>query len=252
MPLELQELGPKDEALFQKVAFCEDAAYSTPFNGIWTIFNPTALYATPAESILACASRQWAHHLSDQPSSHWLQIVDTETGEVAAGANWVIYDEEKPYDKPERREVGAPWIPENEGRSVVEKALRGWYEIRFARMNKPHVLLNIAFTHPKHRRRGAGRLFMEWGVKKADELRVESFIEATDEGVLLYENYGYRVMEPFVMDAKPENGEELDEGWKRMYKACDLPFHGAFMWRPVGGKWTEDTKAPWEVSNGQI
>ena len=33
------------------------------------------------------------------------------------------------------------------------------------------------FTHPDHRRRGAGTLLMDWGIKLADQWGLESFIQ---------------------------------------------------------------------------
>jgi hypothetical protein len=78
-----------------------------------------------------------------------------------------------------------------------------------ARINEPHIceahsreslvplcrlissllgaVLNFCFTHAKHPDRGARRLVMKWGIKKADELDLPSYVEATDIGLKLYQ-----------------------------------------------------------------
>ena len=52
-------------------------------------------------------------------------------------------------------------------------------------------MLDICFVHPEYRRRGVGRLLMAWGINKADEMGLESYIDATEAGMPLYETCGY-------------------------------------------------------------
>ena len=73
--------------------------------------------------------------------------------------------------------------------------------------------LQVCFTHPDQRCRGAGNLIMDWGVKKADELGVESFIEATKIGKRLYENNGFVLVS---IDAVDTNIQDPSEDWKDM------------------------------------
>ncbi|KAL8669398.1 MAG: hypothetical protein Q9168_006010 [Polycauliona sp. 1 TL-2023] len=64
-------------------------------------------------------------------------------------------------------------------------------------------------VHPEHRRRGVGSQLINWGVKEADRLNLESFIEATDLGKLAYEACGFvyagtNYMESAKRNASPE------------------------------------------------
>ncbi|KAL8923918.1 MAG: hypothetical protein Q9208_004355 [Pyrenodesmia sp. 3 TL-2023] len=103
------------------------------------------------------------------------------------------------------------------------------------------AVLEICYVHPEYRRRGAGSLMVEWGTKKADEMGVEAFVEATEVGVPLYEKHGFHLMNEFVLRGELE---DMDEGLKKLQE--ELTWHGYYMWRPKGGKYVEgETVAPW-------
>jgi GNAT superfamily N-acetyltransferase len=95
---------------------------------------------------------------------------------------------------------------------------------------------------PEHRRKGVGRLLMDWGVKKADELGVEAWMEASSLGRLLYENVGFKVLLKLVWDT---HKIDADDDWRRMeHELTPPPF--CVMWRP-SSKEKETTKMPWEL-----
>ena len=47
-------------------------------------------------------------------------------------------------------------------------------------------------VHPKHQRRGIGRLLVQWGVDVAEQLKLPIYLEATFEGMRLYEKVGFK------------------------------------------------------------
>jgi hypothetical protein len=51
---------------------------------------------------------------------------------------------------------------------------------------RPYCLLKNLCTHPVFQRKGAAIALVEWGVKKADELRIPVYLEASDVGYGLY------------------------------------------------------------------
>lgn len=103
-------------------------------------------------------------------------------------------------------------------------------------MSSRSTVLNFCFTQPKHRRRGVGRLLMEWGIKKADELGLPSYIEATDIGLKLYEAYGFKVEGELDLDATTENPSEE---FTKLREKLGCPIHGWFMRRPKYGKYEQ-------------
>ncbi len=104
----------------------------------------------------------------------------------------------------------------------------------------PIPVLNNSFTHPAHRRHGAGKLLMEWGIRKADELGLETYIEASPLGSTLYRKHGFRIVGE--ADVQPDASmEEDDEEWRRCRERMS-PLRFAIMKRPVGGRWEEGTE----------
>ena len=90
--------------------------------------------------------------------------------------------------------------------------------------------LNVAFTHPEHRRQGAGNMLMEWGTKKADEMGLETWVDATPSGEELYKKHSFVIVR--FKDLQPRM-ENPSEDWKQMEKHV-MPLRGTLMWRPVG------------------
>lgn len=79
--------------------------------------------------------------------------------------------------------------------------------------------LNIAFTVPEWRRHGAGNLVMEWGFRKADEIGVDSFIEASEKGKFLYKKWGFLHFDTITVNTKINNNPS--EEWERLER--ELP-----------------------------
>ena len=81
-----------------------------------------------------------------------------------------------------------------------------------------HLVVNICCVSPKHRRRGAGRLLLEWGCKVGDEKDLEGFVESTEDGVKLYESAGFVKIESFVIDPTlPDNKTKEDAAdWMKL------------------------------------
>ena len=47
-------------------------------------------------------------------------------------------------------------------------------------------------VHPRHQRRGIGRLLVQWGIDIAERLDLPIYLEATLEGMRLYEHAGFK------------------------------------------------------------
>lgn len=81
---------------------------------------------------------------------------------------------------------------------------------------------------------------MQWGIDKADELGIDSYIEGSPEGRLLYEKFGYIYTGFFSIkrtDSPP------DEEWKKLEKQWPLEYQ--WMWRPKMGKQEPTQPYPW-------
>ena len=106
-------------------------------------------------------------------------------------------------------------------------------------------MLALCFVHPEHRRRGAASLLVGWGTKKADELGIEAFVEATDDGKPCYEALGFIYMNTFYLESARRNPSRK---WMELERDLRTPIHSYLMWRPKGGKYEEGrTLVPWEA-----
>lgn len=76
-------------------------------------------------------------------------------------------------------------------------------------------------------------MIVEWGCKVADEKGLEAYVEATLDGVRLYESSGFRQVEAFVLDAQlPRSFQEQAAAWN---EARSKVLRRRFPWYLCGG-----------------
>ena len=150
-----------------------------------------------------------------------------------------------------------------EPREFANKILDDWLIPRYSKMTRPHMrasllsnppyllpnksipqltakpsylVLSILYVHPQHRRRGVASMLIEWGFQKADDLGIESIVEATAEGRPCYMANGFRYISTFHCD--PTKNDESAE-WLALSRRLQTPIPLFLMWRPKGGKYVE-------------
>ncbi|CAJ2500591.1 Uu.00g034440.m01.CDS01 [Anthostomella pinea] len=199
MPLELQEVNAETD--FPALARSMFESYEDP---------PQKFFHAREDAIQEAADRLKLWHTHD-PSSYWQKIVDTEKdGKIAGGALWNIH-KENPFANPSHPKM--TWFPDDSSREWVGQALANHSVPRARVAQRPHVYLFIIFTHPDYRRRGVGQQFMDWGIKEADKLGSEFFLDSTPYGRPLYEANGFVYVEENV---NVPHREDPDETWKKL------------------------------------
>lgn len=93
--------------------------------------------------------------------------------------------------------------------TYVSWIMEQFFGRRRERVQGPAVLLDMCFCAPSYHRRGAGKQLVQWGTKKADELGLTAFVEASLTGRRLYESCGFVVMEDVCLE-----GGKVKEEWK--------------------------------------
>ncbi|KAL5337415.1 hypothetical protein BJX70DRAFT_245963 [Aspergillus crustosus] len=212
-------------------------SFENPFQGILRLFFPI-LNNDRASSLKNCTAGQLAEYHQEQPNVTWITIRDTEDeNRVAAGAKWYFFDE-NPFLQEQDHE--ASWYPEGVGREWATLASRQFEEPRETMGRRGHAFLHIAFTHPSYRRQGLGKIFMEWGLRIADERNLECWLDATPHGVPLYKAFGFREILLNRVKPVPERELSAEEGeeWT-YYERTLLPIDTVVMWRPPGGVFVE-------------
>ncbi|PVI03776.1 acyl-CoA N-acyltransferase [Periconia macrospinosa] len=137
--------------------------------------------------------------LKEEPDLRLLKVVDTELNDkVVACAKWRINEKERTE---EEIQTMLP-VPDRENDSAVSIELQEYLaRVRRKYMGtKPFVFLSLLVVHPDHQRRGAGAQLLQWGIEKADELRLPCFLESSDAGKPLYLKYGFEPLEVTTWD----------------------------------------------------
>ncbi|MCJ1310747.1 RNA polymerase II transcription factor B 52 kDa subunit [Agyrium rufum] len=184
----------------------------------------------------------------EDPTSQWIKkITDTNSDKVIVAAMWHIF-RTNPYEGASNEPLSADWWPKDSGgKKLTELLLREFTGRMLRRTRRAYMrmsnlsLHDRCFTHPDHRKRGAGSLLVRWGVEKADELGLDSFVEATNSCTSLYERHGFVASDSF--NIKTER-DDASEDWMKLVKELSIEY--TFLWKLKYGKWVDgETTFPW-------
>jgi len=240
MSFKIQDVS---EADFAAVVRCMWYTYEHPLQDLYRIFCPENATgcSTREESIEESIKRFWEWHTSD-PTSNWIQVRDDATNEVIGGALWKI-NKTNPYENAQDEE--AYWQPEGGQREFANQVLEQHEHARSQMATRPHVYLNIIFTHPDHQRRGIGQQLLQWGIDKAAELDFELWLNSWKHGRALYEKNGFVTVSHHITKPKTEHP---DEAWKAFEREL-TDMEEWVMWRPKDGPYVEGKSVkPWEAA----
>ncbi|KAI4610175.1 hypothetical protein J4E83_008401 [Alternaria metachromatica] len=74
----------------------------------------------------------------------------------------------------------------------------------------PYFMLNSLATHPDHQGRGAAKMMLDWGMQKADEEGLITYLDSTMTGRPVYERRGFALVKTLEWDRVPWGGEGKD------------------------------------------
>lgn len=136
--------------------------------------------------------------LSDK-SVAYVVVRDSQSKALVSVARWHLQTKDKSLQDIQDEDVAAR--QKRDGQDPVSGAnLSAINDFRDAQakgkrdtlQGRAHVKLGSLVTHPDYRGRGAGTLALNWGLQKADELGVPTYLEATDKGRPLYLKHGFK------------------------------------------------------------
>ena len=254
MPLELRQVTSANEVPEIVEGWMENEAH---------LFQPlvSVNWGTDESShkdrVADLSARQWFTH-STTPGSVWLKVVDTDLGDkVVAASQWRIRT--KIALSEAQQPVRAYWLPPDPARKFFEVMRSNFSAVRNGpTRQKQHVRKSIArfdtmetkldtpnlltnYTRAEHHRRGANTLMIEWGTRKADELGLEAWLEATPLGSMIYARHGFGFLNMVELYPSAELREDNDK-WRHWEEATkDLRM--AVMKRPINGVWNDRVDA---------
>ncbi|KAF8853522.1 hypothetical protein BDZ45DRAFT_657901 [Acephala macrosclerotiorum] len=241
MPLELSVATEDD--IPQIIRFQYAAFHS--INPMHRLIYPSPL-PVPDSIIRSTIDRTLKAWREDQKHITWAIVKDTDTkvkdvfgdGEVkervVAAAKWIIWPPGEALKEGEKRwpdKIDASWVKPSEDpekpnlgngaaddKEYVEWVMEEFFSRRRERIVGSAVLLDVCCTDPEYHRRGAGKMLVQWGTGRADELGVKAFVEASLEGRRLYESCGFVMVEDVVL-----KGGEVRKKWEG-YEDADWGF----------------------------
>ncbi|MCJ1476051.1 hypothetical protein MMC13_004716 [Lambiella insularis] len=145
------------------------------------------------------------------PDSVFVKITDTERdNELIALARWYIYKHERPESEWNKKNETTDW---GEGANVdaVETFMGELHKRRKQYIaGRPHCLLSLLVTDPKHQRKGAGNMLVKWGTDIADELGIDCYLEGSAAGYQLYRENGFQDVDYVDMDMAKYGSEGVE------------------------------------------
>lgn len=164
---------------------------------LMSVFYPNGMSANDGEHSKADTLKAMR---KNKPTEQILYIkaIDTDLPQdkqIVSTAKWQIYplarsDEELDRDEKE----GSRDNMFSEGANV--EAMKAFFaELAQRRRERfggdPYMLLSILAVHPDHQRRGLGVKQLEYGLQKADEMGLQTYLESSPKGKGLYAKYGF-------------------------------------------------------------
>ncbi|KAE9372024.1 acyl-CoA N-acyltransferase [Stipitochalara longipes BDJ] len=189
MPLTLSLATPADLPALVRAQFA--AFHPTDTLHVLIYPSPVPVPESVIEKTVLRQQEAWKDNLT------WIKVTDDETNQVVAGAKWIFWPRSGGWPEGE----GERW----QGSFDVDAVKK----MRKERIQGPAALLDMCYVHPGWQGKGAGKLLVQWGVEKADEMGLKSFVEASPSGRPLYEKFGFVVGEHHLL-----NGESVREEWK--------------------------------------
>ncbi|KAF1845592.1 uncharacterized protein K460DRAFT_366449 [Cucurbitaria berberidis CBS 394.84] len=203
MPLEIHPVQESDFADFVRIQMAAFAGGG----GITSLLTPTPLPFDYVQKSIDKHIKSWR----DEPDVHYLKVIDTDLGgKMIAGGKWRVNEKERTEEQIQSM-LPIPGIDE-EGRPGAQDFM--WFLTRARREymgRKPFYFLHILVTDPEHHRRGAGAMLIAWGLKKADNAQLPSYLESSPMGRPLYARMGFKPRYEEIWDLRKYGLQGMDK-----------------------------------------
>lgn len=217
MPLILSPTRPSDTLSWARI---RSIAYSGTTHDL--------LHSGPiCESSILRVAEDRKRELVKPNAWHW-KVVDTDLepsaddpldndGQIIAIAAWSLCNvgvkqEESGDKEAEKADDAQPFTPPElrlDALSSLINPLRAAQK-EIMGTEQPYLMLNSLATHPDQRGRGAAKLLLDWGLKKADSDGLVTYLDGTVMARPIYEKNGFKLVKDLEWDRVPWGGEGRD------------------------------------------
>ncbi|MCJ1311538.1 hypothetical protein MMC25_005211 [Agyrium rufum] len=143
--------------------------------------------------------------------------LDTSGSKVVGFTRWREFKEDRPreeWDVVKPREHVATGVNNEAADAFYYGLMEGRRKVMGGRK---HVLINFLDIAPGHQRRGIGSVLLKHVLSIADDLGLESYLEATPEGEGLYRKLGFEHVDTLTFPREPFGGQG-SEVFKQMIR----------------------------------
>lgn len=181
---------------------CAGLAAAPFHSSLW----PNGVSSTAMKQLIA----KDTHDLQTKHNISWICIRDASiNNEIIAVAKWRLEDA-KSYEEKKRETMSSS--PEGmckEAAEAFSRANSG--TLRDVMSSREFWHLGTLVTDPQHERRGAGKMLVEWGCRRADTAGLKCSLHATPGGKKLYLACGFQVISEEEVDLRPYGGVSIVE-----------------------------------------
>ncbi|EXJ82192.1 hypothetical protein A1O3_06005 [Capronia epimyces CBS 606.96] len=188
-PLQLQ---PAVESDVPRIVELERLAYAD--NPLTPIFFPGPFPPDVADT----RAEELVSELRKNPTVRWVKAVDSHINELVAFAKWTIVET---VDADTDADQAQPERSGNRNRTFGPGCNVEACEEFFGGIHRKRILHTLQ-TDPKHQRRGAGGLLIEWGLAIADDRHLPVYLESSPMAHSLYLKYGFYDIDQLRLDPK--------------------------------------------------
>jgi len=193
------------------VELTEDA-FSTNFSLEISAFGPSPIGALAFGGVKATPHERAQKDLAriqKNASSYMLHNAVDATGEVLGFAKWYIVRDPHAvhYPRGNPAEIGAG-LNEKLYDDVFGEMRRRREKI-FRDKNEDYAYMMVLVVDPKAQRRGVGSALLREGLREVDRLGLESFIDASPEGLELYKKFDWAEVTEVTVDLAAYGGEGM-------------------------------------------
>ncbi|KAJ5174799.1 uncharacterized protein N7482_000676 [Penicillium canariense] len=220
MPFTLKDVAVEE---LPEIIAAERYAFETPLQPIFRLYCPV-LDDDRAKAIADSAAKEQDRVKNPDPNIErtWIKAVASEGSEgseasaqfaFVGAAEWIFVTEESSSVEAAVESL-AKRHPEGGARLFASQCFQVLRETEdrnrtLTSGTRPYASLGSFFTLPEYRQRGIGHLLMQWGLQKADEKGIDTWIEAAPPAVPFYQRHGFIQKE--VTQLQPQRPDGLSE-----------------------------------------
>jgi len=143
------------------------------------------------------------------PSNHYLLVTETESGKDVAFVWWQQLQgrTEEEWAETYRIRYG----PEGMNKALMDTTSGVRFLKRAKLLNTQEIfMLKELYVRPEFQRKGLGERLVELGMKKADELGLSAYTEASEKGLGLYLRHGFEEVDRESVNLEPWGGKKRE------------------------------------------